>query len=885
MPTSSFQIAFPDGAHITPDSGRVTANGRRRASRIVAAGLPVVAVWTVVAAWLGVAVRIRKSLLFAATAALCALALLLVLTRTRMVAAQALPQIVVAYPEQDSVFPPDFAAPTFLFRDPEAADTRWRVEVRFGDGGPPLTAAVRGDWNKVGDVDYRAIAPTNRLPELSPEQAALRTWKPEPDLWEEIKRRSSAAPAELVFEGLASAGDAPRARGSVRIRTAKDPVGAPVFFRDVPLMPAEQEKGVIRPLPKAALPLVAWRLRYVDETRSRVLLENMPTCANCHSFSKDGKTLGLDLDGPANDKGLYALVPIQKQMTIENRDVIAWSNFRGKLGGKMRVGFMSQVSPDGGHVVTMVNGDDFGLNAPEAKAELLAAKASTGTRLPQGVANNFYVANFTDYRFLQVFYPTRGILAWYSRSTGKLQALPGADDPNYVHTNVTWSPDGKYLVFARAKARDAYPRGAELAKVANDPNETPVQYDLYRIPFNGGKGGRPEPIAGASANGMSNSFPKISPDGKWLVYVQARNGLLMRPDSQLYIVPAQGGTPRKMRANTARMNSWHSFSPNGRWLVFSSKSRSPYTQMYLTHIDENGNDSPAILIENATAANRAVNIPEFVNIGKDEWLHIATPATEFYRRSDVALDLMQSGDYQKSIDAWQQALAMEPNDVSALSNLGSVLTYAGRLDDAVAQYRKALAADPENYKTRSNLGVALSRTGNTTEALEHLRRALELSPEDVPTLTALGGTLMQAGQLDDAVATLREAVELEPTYADAYNNLGGALSRKGAFAEAIPVFEKGLSLEPNSVPLLFNLGRARAAAGQLQEGLRMVERAAQLSQWQDLVIIDRLAALYAEAGNRAEAVATARRALALAERQGDAAAAAGLRERLAQYER
>jgi hypothetical protein len=39
--------------------------------------------------------------------------------------------------------------------------------------------------------------------------------------------------------------------------------------------------------------------------------------------------------------------------------------------------------------------------------------------------------------------------------------------------------------------------------------------------------------------------------------------------------------------------------------------------MYLTHIDEQGNDSPAVLIENATAANRAVNIPEFVNIPMD----------------------------------------------------------------------------------------------------------------------------------------------------------------------------------------------------------------------------------------------------------------------------
>jgi Tol biopolymer transport system component len=65
------------------------------------------------------------------------------------------------------------------------------------------------------------------------------------------------------------------------------------------------------------------------------------------------------------------------------------------------------------------------------------------------------------------------------------------------------------------------------------------------------------------------------------------------------------------------MNSWHSFSPNGHWMVFSSKARSAYTQMYLTHLDADGNDSPAILIDNTTAANRAVNIPEFANIDPD----------------------------------------------------------------------------------------------------------------------------------------------------------------------------------------------------------------------------------------------------------------------------
>ena len=75
----------------------------------------------------------------------------------------------------------------------------------------------------------------------------------------------------------------------------------------------------------------------------------------------------------------------------------------------------------------------------------------------------------------------------------------------------------------------------------------------------------------------------------------------------------------------APMNSWHSWSPNSRWVVFSSKTRGPYTRMYLTHIDEHGKDSPAILIDNVAAANRAVNFPEFVNIPADGMVNISTP--------------------------------------------------------------------------------------------------------------------------------------------------------------------------------------------------------------------------------------------------------------------
>ena len=115
--------------------------------------------------------------------------------------------------------------------------------------------------------------------------------------------------------------------------TSKDPVGAPIFYRDVPLMPSETEKGVIKPLDRPKLPLIAWRLRNIGEPSSRLLLTGMYTCANCHSFSRDGKTMGMDLDGPQNDKGMYTLLPIRQQMSIGTKDVIEWSTFEGKLTG------------------------------------------------------------------------------------------------------------------------------------------------------------------------------------------------------------------------------------------------------------------------------------------------------------------------------------------------------------------------------------------------------------------------------------------------------------------------------------------------------------------------------------------------------------------------
>ena len=732
-----------------------------------------------------------------------------------------LARITVDYPAEGALFPPDMTAPTLLWHDltrerPDAA-TRWHIEVSFADGNPRIKLESAGDTPRLGPIDPRCVSSTNELPRLTAEQATAHAWKPEPLVWATIKRHSLEHAATLTITGLR--GETPVSQGQMTLRTSSDPVGAPIFYRDVPLMPSEGEEGVIKPLSAQAVRLISWRLRDVGREDSRILIDSFPTCANCHSFSADGKTLGVDVDGPQNEKGLYALVAVGPQTTIRAQDLIEWSTFRGKLGGKLRVGFMSQVSPDGRHVVTMIN--DPGAETPERMGD---------------VRNKYYATNFKDYRFLQVFYPTRGILAWYSRESGHLEPLPGADDPRYVQTGGVWSPDGQTVVFARARAKEPYAAGQPLALRANDPNETQIQYDLYRLPFNRGRGGQAEPIAGASANGMSNSFPKISPDGRWIVYVQARNGLLMRPDSQLYIVPAAGGVARRLKCNTPLMNSWHSWSPNGRWLVFSSKSRTPYTQMFLTHIDENGNDTPAILIENATAANRAVNIPEFVNIPPDGLLKIDSPATEFYRLTDLARELGQQGRHEEAVQEWRRAVALQ-------------------LEDAVAE---------------GNLGVALAKTQRRREAVTHLEKAVALNPNDALAHSNLGGVLAGLGEVDSAIAHLRKATEIAPDSASAHYNLGMALSdARGDVRGALLEWRATLRLNPDSVPALTRTAWVLATCAEEDvrsgaEARQLALRATQSSCWRDARALDALAASEAENGQFAEAIRVAHQALEVA---------------------
>lgn len=474
-------------------------------------------------------------------------------------------EIQIHYPINNALFPPEIIAPRIWWTDASSAD-QWTLTFTFADGHESITV-ISSDT----------------------------TWIPQQDQWEIIKHRSLENPLLLTIDGLKT-GDKPDiilSTGRITFSTSKDSVGAPIFYREVPL-----------PFKFARMNLksIRWLLGNIGSYNPpQVLMTNLNTCANCHSFTTDGKIMGMDVDFRL-DKGGYIVTPFDETTVWTKEKIISWSDYDRSL--KIPTfGLLSSLSPDGQYVLS-------------------------------GVRDRSIFLDQDDLYFSQLFFPVTGILSYYDTGTKTFHDLPGADNPQFVQSNGVWSPDGKTILFSRSKATQltfeaeiktptllrqeaAEVLGGEQYVDADIEGRKKFLFNLYKMPFNGGNGGQAVPVEGASHNGRSNYFPKYSPDGKWIVFCQASSYMLNQKGSELYIMPAQGGIPRRMNCNTSRMNSWHSWSPNSKWLVFSAKEYGPYTQLFLTHIDEEGNDTPPVLLRDFTPPFRAANIPEFVNIKPD----------------------------------------------------------------------------------------------------------------------------------------------------------------------------------------------------------------------------------------------------------------------------
>lgn len=153
---------------------------------------------------------------------------------------------------------------------------------------------------------------------------------------------------------------------------------------------------------------------------------------------------------------------------------------------------------------------------------------------------------------------------------------------------------------------------------------------------------------------------------------------------------------------------------------------------------------------------------------------------------------------------------------------------AGRLNDAIAGYRVILTADPDNVSALANLGAALRAGGAHQDAVAVLRRAVALMPDFAGAHLNLGNALADIGDLEAASQAFANATRLDPASSEAHLNWGDALARMGDNRHAVAIFEEGLRRAPDDARLLANLANSQLNMGNVADAVARLERAAQL---------------------------------------------------------
>ena len=128
--------------------------------------------------------------------------------------------------------------------------------------------------------------------------------------------------------------------------------------------------------------------------------------------------------------------------------------------------------------------------------------------------------------------------------------------------------------------------------------------------------------------------------------------------------------------------------------------------------------------------------------------------------------------------------------IQVLYNLGLLLGELGCEKEAVEAYKEAISLNPKLASLYRNLGISLSILGNNEEAIEMYRKAIALDSEDFTPYHGLGDSLLELGRNEEAVEAYRKAIALAPQKAGPYSGLGYALKNLNRNAEAIKAFRQ-----------------------------------------------------------------------------------------------
>lgn len=187
------------------------------------------------------------------------------------------------------------------------------------------------------------------------------------------------------------------------------------------------------------------------------------------------------------------------------------------------------------------------------------------------------------------------LIVYYDVAKHETRTTPALSDKKRLETYPTWTPDGTYLYFCSA------PLLWTDMKTVPPRRYREVKYDLMRLRYDveTDAWGPLETVLSAAETGGSILLPRVSPDGRFLLFCMSEYGCfpVYQPSSDLYLMDLGTGRYRKAAINSEYAESWHSFSSNSRWIVFSSKRQGGlFTRPFVSYVDATGEAHKAFVL-------------------------------------------------------------------------------------------------------------------------------------------------------------------------------------------------------------------------------------------------------------------------------------------------
>ncbi len=204
---------------------------------------------------------------------------------------------------------------------------------------------------------------------------------------------------------------------------------------------------------------------------------------------------------------------------------------------------------------------------------------------------------------------------------------------------------------------------------------------------------------------------------------------------------------------------------------------------------------------------------------------VLAAADRAIREGKAALDRK---DFDRAIIGYSEAIRLDPNNVTALTNRGIAYGHKNEMDKAIADFSNAIRFDPKDSRSLNGRGYAYFRKNDLDRALADYNEAIRLDPNYVQAINNRGLLYGRRRDYDRAFTDFSEAIRLDPTYAFAFNNRGMIYGEQKKFDLAISEFNKALKLNPNYDTALYYRGLAKLKKGD-KSGEADIAKARQLN--------------------------------------------------------